>query len=121
ITSDAIVSRNVLEARRAPVPLVRTVRPPGGHGLRGVLRLAGVVGCLLVHHQRERPDRTGVAISWLRPGRGTALCREGHSPSIAPCKYQTPRAVRGLVVAFRPWLGRPGQVVVVRKSDQPHE
>jgi hypothetical protein len=26
ITSDAIVSRNVLEARRAPVPLVRTVR-----------------------------------------------------------------------------------------------
>jgi hypothetical protein len=27
ITSDAIVSRNVLEARRAPVPLVRTVRP----------------------------------------------------------------------------------------------
>jgi hypothetical protein len=27
IPSDAIVSRNVLEARRAPVPLVRTVRP----------------------------------------------------------------------------------------------
>src|SRR4029077_17808387 len=80
---------------------------------------ASLVACLFIINENG-PIGRELRYRGFARGEGQPFVSRGIRPLSRHASIKG-RAVRGLVVAFRPWLGRPGQVVVVRKSDQPHE